>query len=107
MQGKSLDVFHAIADGNRRKLLDLLSERERSVQDLTPHFDVTIGAISQHLKLLLSSGLVVRRKQGRFRFYRANPDALKEVHDWVGHYRQFWESGLDRLGEHLDTPRSK
>ena len=49
------DVYHAIADPNRRRLLDLLREEERSVKQLVPHFDVTVGAISQHLKVLLES----------------------------------------------------
>ncbi len=97
-----MDVYHAIADGNRRKLLELLSEREHSVQELMPHFDVTTGAVSQHLKILRANGLVARRKQGRFRFYRASPKALQEVHGWTEQYRQFWDSSLDRLGDYLD-----
>lgn len=97
-----MDVFHAIADGNRRKLLDLLAERERSVQDLMPHFEVTVGAVSQHLKVLLASGLVTRRKQGRFRYYRASPRALRDVHDWTAQYQKFWDERLDRLGAYLD-----
>lgn len=101
-QSKAMDVYHAISDGNRRKLLDLLSSQERSVQELVPHFDFTIGAVSQHLKILLASGLVARRKEGRFRFYRARPEALKEVHEWTEQYSQFWESSLDRLGVYLD-----
>lgn len=95
------DVFHAIADPNRRRLLDLLLREERSVQELVPHFDVTIGAISQHLKVLLECGLVVRRKEGRYRFYRTRPEALKQVHDWTGHYRAFWESRFEQLAAHL------
>ena len=98
-----MDVYHAIADGNRRRLLELLSDQERSVQEMMPHFDVTIGAISQHLQILLASGLVVRRKEGRFRFYRAKPQALKEIHEWTEQYRRFWESRLDRLGNYLDN----
>ncbi len=97
-----MDVYHAIADGNRRRLLELLSERERSVQELMPHFEVTIGAVSQHLQILLASGLVDRRKEGRFRFYRARPQALEEVHEWTERYRRFWESSLDRLDDYLD-----
>ena len=97
-----MDVYHAIADANRRKLLTLLCERERSVQELMPHFDVTMGAVSQHLKILLASGLVTRRKDGRFRLYRAAPEALREVHDWTEQYRRFWEARLDRLEDHLD-----
>lgn len=97
-----MDIYHAIAESNRRKILDLLSERERSVQELMPEFDVTIGAVSQHLKLLRDSRLVACRKEGRFRIYRAQPEALKEVHDWTQTYRRYWESSLDRLGEYLD-----
>ena len=97
-----MDVYQAIADPNRRKLLELLSLRERSVQELAMYFDVTLGAISQHLKVLLDSHLVVRRKQGRFRLYRARPRKLKEVHDWTRQYERAWESRLDRLGDYLE-----
>lgn len=96
------DVYHAISDPNRRRLLDLLSGGEHSVQDLMPFFTVTVGAISQHLKVLLECGLVLRRKQGRHRVYRANPQALREVHDWTAQFSTFWESRLDRLGDYLD-----
>ena len=98
----NLNVYQAIADPNRRKLLELLTDKEQSVQELVPHFDVTLGAISQHLKVLLDSRLVVRRKQGRFRFYRARPRRLKEVHEWTRQFQQFWEPRLDRLGDYLD-----
>ena len=102
MSSKALDVYHAIAEPKRRRLLELLHERECTVQELVPHLGVTIGAVSQHLKILLASGLVARRRQGRFRYYRARGDALKEVHEWTERYRKFWESRLDQLGRHLD-----
>lgn len=104
-RSKRVDVYHAIADANRRKLLELLHHHEHSVQELMPHFDVTIGAVSQHLKVLLESRLVSRHKRGRFRFYRATPEALREVHEWTEQYRRFWDSRLDRLGEYLDQSR--
>ncbi len=97
-----MDVYHAIADPNRRKMLELLAQRERSVQELAAHFDVTLGAISQHLKILHETRLVARRKQGRFRYYCARPDRLREIHEWTRRYRRFWESRLDRLGRYLD-----
>lgn len=102
MLDKSPDVYRAIADGTRRRLLDLLLEREHSVQELMAHFDMTMGGLSQHLKVLLESGLVTRRQQGRFRYYRASPEALREVHEWTERYRRFWERSLDRLGDYLD-----
>lgn len=97
------DVFFAIADPNRRKLLDLLRDREHSVSELLPKFRITMGAISQHLKVLHQSGLVDRRAAGRQRFYRAEPKALKEVHDWTEQFSEFWRNRLDRLGEVLDN----
>ena len=96
------DVFHAIADANRRRLLDLVRERDRCVQELVPHLRITVGAVSQHLKVLLEAGLVTRRKQGRHRFYRARPDALKDVHAWVAQYEALWKRSLVRLGNYLD-----
>lgn len=102
---KDPDIYQAIADVNRRRLLELLCEKERPVQELMPYFSVTFGAISQHLKILRETGLVSRRTMGRYRYYRAKPEALKEVHDWTDQYRQFWESRLDQLGDVLDeTP---
>jgi len=97
-----MDVYQAIADGNRRKMLDLLAVQERSVQELAPHFDVTLGAVSQHLKILLESGLVTRRRQGRYRYYRARPEGLEDVHQWLQRYAQFWEQRLDSLGAFLE-----
>jgi DNA-binding transcriptional ArsR family regulator len=102
---KTPDVYQAIADVNRRRLLELLCEKERAVQELVPYFGMTFGAISQHLKILRETGLVSRREEGRFRYYRATLEALKEVHDWTEQCRRFWESRLDQLGDVLDdTP---
>ncbi|MDX1711756.1 MAG: metalloregulator ArsR/SmtB family transcription factor [Rhodovibrionaceae bacterium] len=99
------DVFHAIADANRRRILDLLATQERSVQELVPHLDVTFGAVSQHLKVLFDSGLVSRRKDGRKRYYRVEAEGLREVHEWTERYRANWEERLDALGRHLDQDR--
>lgn len=99
---KSTDVFQAISDANRRKLFNLLCQREHAVQELVPHCGITFGAVSQHLKILRKSGLVSRRVEGRHRYYRARPAALKEVYDWTRQYSEFWETRLDRLGQVLD-----
>ena len=101
-QSNLSDVLHAIADANRRRLLDLLRENERSVQELVPHLEITVGAVSQHLKVLLEAGLVTRRKQGRHRFYRARPEGLRELRAWTARYEEFWKRSLDRLEDILD-----
>lgn len=99
MNDKTPDVFHAIADGNRRRLLDLLRGQERSVQELVPHLGISIGAVSQHLKILLEAGLVSRRKQGRHRYYRADPDGLRSAYEWIARHQSFWDERFDRLAD--------
>lgn len=103
---RSTDVFSAIADANRRKLLDLLAEGERPVQELVAHFDISFAAISQHLRILYQAGLVARRPVGRQRFYRARPERLQEVHEWTARYQHFWQIHLHKLGVYLDAQRT-
>lgn len=98
----SPDVFQAVADPNRRVILDLLLERERPVGEIAQHFELTFQGVSQHLAVLAAAGLVQRRKAGRHRIYSADPEALRPVYDWVSRYRRFWGRSLKRLGRHLD-----
>ncbi|MGD2076630.1 MAG: metalloregulator ArsR/SmtB family transcription factor [Gammaproteobacteria bacterium] len=101
IQRRQLDIFHAVADPTRRRLLDLLAAGEQPVQKLVPQFDMSFQAVSLHLKVLAEAGLVSRRKAGRFRYYKAEPQGLREVYDWVSRYQRFWEARLDRLGTYL------
>jgi DNA-binding transcriptional ArsR family regulator len=96
-------VFHAIADPHRRRLLDLLATGDSPAQDLAARFEISFPAVSQHLKVLLDAGLVTRRAHGRQRIYRLAPSKLKAVDEWTAAYRRFWESRLKRLGEYLDS----
>lgn len=97
----SVDVFHAVADSTRRAVLDRLSEQDLPVMELAESFDMSLPAVSQHLKVLRLAGLVTERRQGRQRVYSLVPGPLKEVSDWVDHYERFWSEKLTRLGEHL------
>lgn len=94
-------VFAAISDPTRRELLDLLAEREYSVNDLVSRFEVSQPAVSHHLRILREAGLVEKRQAGRRRLYRLEARPLREVYDWVAHYERFWTEKLDALGEHL------
>jgi len=98
-------VFHAIADSNRRRMLDLLAARDSPAQELAAHFDITFAAVSQHLKVLRKAGLVTRRAEGRSRVYRLTPEKLRMVEEWTAQYRQFWQSRLKRLGEYLNEQK--
>lgn len=97
-----MSVFAAIADPTRRQILDRLGRSELTVNEIAEPFHVSQPAISQHLRVLREAGLVSRRKEGRFRRYRLNGGALREVYDWVLHYRRFWTGNLTGLGKYLD-----
>ena len=97
------DVFHAVADVNRRKMMDLLREGEKPVGELAEYFDMTFQGVSQHLKILADAGLVSKRRQGRFHYYRAEPERLREVHDWLTQYEKFWKRHMRKLGKYLDN----
>jgi DNA-binding transcriptional ArsR family regulator len=97
------DVFHAIADANRRKLLDVLAAGDFPAQELASRFDISFAAVSQHLKVLHQAGLVERRARGRQRIYSLAPSRLREVDDWTAQYRRFWQTRLRRLRSFLDT----
>jgi len=102
MAATAPDVFHAIADPKRRQILDLLLEGERPVGDLVPHLGVSMGAVSQHLRVLRECGLVVQRKDGRHRRYSVTPAPLREIVDWTEPYTRFWKGRMQKLGEYLD-----
>lgn len=101
------DVFHAIAHPIRRAMLLDLKEGERTAGDLAAPFEITFGAVSQHLRLLEEAKLVSVRREGRNRFYRLRPQPLKDVVTWVDEFATFFESRLDALGEYLDKKHGK
>jgi DNA-binding transcriptional ArsR family regulator len=97
----SQDVFHAIADGNRRVLIDLMEPGPRAVGELVIESGLSYSATSQHLAILRQAGLVSSEVSGRRRIYRLRPAGLREVYDWSGRYREFWRGRLDALGDLL------
>ena len=102
---RGADVFRAVSDPTRRRLLDLLIEGERPVKSLAEPFGMTRPAISQHLRVLRRAGLVTERRVGRERCYRLRAIRLREIGEWLQKYERFWSEKLDKLGEHLEeTP---
>ena len=99
------DVFHAISDSTRRRLLERLARSELSVNALARPFRMSRPAISQHLRVLRRAGLVKVRRAGRERYYRLYVVPMREVYDWVSHYERFWKAKLAALGKYLEeTP---
>lgn len=85
------DVFVAIADPTRRKIIRILADvEELPLHELTPHFEMGRTAVSKHLTILNEADLVKKRKSGRETRYRLNPAPLEEVKDWLAYYEKFW-----------------
>ena len=102
----SLDaVFAALADPTRRAIVERLTLGEATVGELAEPFDVSLPAISKHLRVLEDAGLIDRRKDGRLRRCRLAEDALGEAIGWIVRYGAFWEERLDSLAELLEDQR--
>ena len=94
-------IFAALADPTRRAILARLVEGEASVTELAAPFAMSMPAISKHLKVLERAGLIVRGREAQWRPCRLEAEPLKEVADWVEHYRALWEQRFDRLDAYL------
>src|SRR5689334_5001055 len=98
-----MDVFEVVAEPNRRVLLDLLVEGERSAGELVAALpSLTQPAVSRHLRALREAGLVEVRSVSQRRIYRLRPEGLAELDAWLGRYRRLWADHLDALERHLD-----
>lgn len=100
-------TFAALADPTRRAILARLARGETTVQDLAEPFAMSLPAISKHLKVLERAGLISRSREAQWRPCRIEPRALKDVDDWLDHYRRFYDESFDRLDSYLKTLQSK
>lgn len=91
------DILQALADPTRRAIFERVAERECSVSDLNQGLNVSQPAVSQHLATLRRVGLVSDRKQGRHVFYRARPEGLRPLIDWIAYYQSFWQQRVEQL----------
>jgi DNA-binding transcriptional ArsR family regulator len=95
-------TFAALADPTRRAILARLAAGEAAVMELAEPFDMSLPAVSKHLKVLERAGLIVRGRERQWRPARLEAGPLKEVADWTEGYRRFWEERYDRLDEYLE-----
>jgi DNA-binding transcriptional ArsR family regulator len=96
-------IFHALADGTRRELIERLSRGSASVSELARPLPVSLAAIVQHVQVLEESGIVRTRKVGRVRTCELDPGGLMEAERWIARRRALWEGRLDRLGALLEA----
>jgi len=94
-------TFSALADPTRRAILARLSQGEASVTELAEPFELSLPAVSKHLKVLERAGLVVRRREAQWRPCRLEPAPLKNVDEWLERYRRLYEASFDSLDEYL------
>jgi DNA-binding transcriptional ArsR family regulator len=101
------ETFAALADPTRRAILARLASGEASVTELAEPFEMSMPAISKHLKVLERAGLIGRGREAQWRPCRLEAAPLKDVASWVEHYRRFWEQSFDRLEEYLRELKKK
>ena len=104
----SLDTaFAALSDPTRRAILARLALGETSVTELAKPFAMSLPAVSKHLKVLERAGLIARGREAQWRPCRIEPRALKDIDDWLNHYRRFFDESFDRLDAYLQKLQAK
>ena len=107
MPDRLSSTFAALADPTRRAILARLALGETTVNELAKPFDITLPAVSKHLKVLEGAGLVSRGREAQWRPCRLEVAPMKEALAWIEFYRRFWEGSLDRLDEYLKDLQAK
>ena len=97
-----MDAFNAVAEPKRRRVIDILAERERPVNDMAELLGWPQPMISKHLAVLKQVGLVSMRQQGRQRIYRLNGEGIRPIHDWAKTFERFWTHQLDRIKQRAE-----
>jgi DNA-binding transcriptional ArsR family regulator len=102
-----VNALSALADPTRRRIVELLTEGERSAGELAAQFDVARPGVSRHLRVLREQGLVRTRVEGRRRLYSLDPRPLADLDAWLAHYRAFWDNRLGALDTELKRRRRR
>lgn len=100
-------TFAALSDGTRRAIVARLAEGEMPLSELADPFDMSLTAVSKHVRVLADAGLVAVEKRGRTRHCRLDAAPMKEAVDWLNDYRKFWAEQFDALARHLAAERTK
>jgi len=100
-------AFSALSDPTRRAILARLALGETSVTEIAKPFAMSLPAVSKHLKVLERAGLIARSREAQWRPCRIEPRALKDIDDWLQHYRRFYDESFDRLDDYLKKLQAK
>lgn len=100
-------TFSALSDPTRRAILARLVQGDTSVSELAAPFDISLPAVSRHLRVLESAGLIERKPEGRVHRCHLVAQPMREAADWIEEYRRFWEDQFDSLAEYLEKSKQK
>lgn len=92
-------VFSALADKNRRKIIELLHEQDSTLLELTESFSISFQALSRHIKVLEAAEIVRKERKGKYRVLSLNRNALKTSLEWISYYSNFWNESFDKLDD--------
>ena len=95
-------TFSALSDPTRRAIISKLAEGDMPIMELAAPFDMSLPAVSKHIRVLEKAGLLIRRKQGRVHYCRLNAQPLRDAAKWLTFYQQFWDTKLDALANFLE-----
>lgn len=101
------EVFEALADPTRRRIVEALLSGERPVNELVDEVGIHQSGVSRHLRILHEGGFVTVRPEGQKRLYSLRPEPFRELESWLAQYRKLWEARLDRFGAALEERRSR
>jgi DNA-binding transcriptional ArsR family regulator len=101
------DIFQAIADPTRRKIIDLIAKQSMNLQAIADHFEISRPAISQQIKILNECGLVQVKREGRETYCSIQPSQLKKIADWAGQYARLWEERIDSFEAYVNKLHAK
>jgi DNA-binding transcriptional ArsR family regulator len=102
-----ISTFDVLAEPTRRRILDLIRDDERPVNELVAKLDISQPGVSKHLRVLRDAGLVEVRTDAQRRLYRVRPEPLAEIDAWLAPYRRLWANRLDALERHLDDTEDR
>ena len=98
-------VFSALADTNRRRIIEHLHDKNSTLLELNEHFDISFQALSKHIKILESAEIVHKEKQGKYRVLSLNKSALKTTLSWISYYSDFWNQSFDQLDQRINSQK--
>lgn len=100
-------VFSALADGNRRKIIELLHEKDSTLLEISESFAISFQALSKHIKVLENAEVLTKKKQGKYRILSLNRNSLKQSLDWISYFSDFWNQSFDQLEQQIDNSKKR